>query len=295
MPDPQRPTSTPMEAPESDRLADAARAITPARILAGRVGPAYCTATQLRLRADHAAAVDAVRAEFEPREAWGTEFCARWEIVVAQSAASSKQEYLLRPDLGRRLSVASRESLARECPRDVDLQIAIGDGLSAAAVTEQVPKLLPILMERAIQRGMRCGRVVFVRYARVGLLNDLGEVLRPNVVVLLIGERPGLATAESLSAYLAFQPRPGDTDARRNLISNIHSRGVSTEEAAVRILALAGKLMALQRSGVDVKEDWSAPTSGLTDDTRAESSQYLRIAPSESPCLPPRSDSSHPD
>jgi ethanolamine ammonia-lyase small subunit len=94
-----------------------------------------------------------------------------------------------------------------------------------------------------------------VRYCRVGLLNDVGELLDPAVVVLLIGERPGLATAESLSTYLAYRPRPGDSDARRNLISNIHARGVSHPAAADRILALAEKMRSLQTSGVAVKED----------------------------------------
>jgi ethanolamine ammonia-lyase small subunit len=94
-----------------------------------------------------------------------------------------------------------------------------------------------------------------VRYCRVGVLNDVGELLNPEVVVLLIGERPGLATAESLSAYMAYRPRSGHTDAQRNLISNIHARGVGHEEAAARVLALAEMMRRLQGSGVAVKED----------------------------------------
>src|SRR5262249_20927309 len=109
------------------------------------------------------------------------------------------------------------------------------------------------------------GRPFAVRYCRVGVLNDVGELLDPAVVVLLIGERPGLATAESLSAYLAYRPRPGHTDAQRNLISNIHGRGVAPEAAAARTLTLAAKMKEMQPSGVAVKEELTEPTlSGAT-------------------------------
>ena len=105
-----------------------------------------------------------------------------------------------------------------------------------------------------------------MRHCRVGVLNDVGELLDPAVVVLLIGERPGLATAESLSAYMAYRPRPGHTDAQRNLISNIHARGIGPDEAAARILALADKMMRAKASGVAVKEEFAAP--GLPGDAR---------------------------
>jgi ethanolamine ammonia-lyase small subunit len=118
-----------------------------------------------------------------------------------------------------------------------------------------VPRLLPLLEEETRQRGWRFGQPFAVRYCRVGVLNDIGELLDPAVVVLLIGERPGLATAQSLSAYLAYRPRPGHTDAQRNLISNIHDRGIAPEEAARRVLVLAEKMCRLQASGVAVKED----------------------------------------
>jgi len=111
--------------------------------------------------------------------------------------------------------------------------------LRRAAVAAQVPGLLPLLADEARRRGWSFGRPFLVRHCRVGVLNDVGDLLRPEVAVLLIGERPGLATAESLSAYMAYRPRAGHTDAQRNLISNIHGRGVSLEEAARRVLALA--------------------------------------------------------
>jgi ethanolamine ammonia-lyase small subunit len=144
----------------------------------------------------------------------------------------------------------------------------IGDGLSAAAVARQVPRLLPLLEEEARQRGWRFGQPFVVRYCRVGVLNDIGELLDPAVVVLLIGERPGLATAESLSAYLAYRPRPGHTDAQRNLISNIHARGVTTEAAAQRILSLAERMRQAENSGVAIKEELPAPAHEQRDQLR---------------------------
>lgn len=240
--------------PSDDELARLA-ALTPARVAQGRAGPAYRTATQLALRAAHATAVDAVRAACDLKRDWGEPFVARWNLLEGQSEARSLDEHLLRPDLGRRLDHATRTRIVDACPARADLQIVIGDGLSATAVRVQVPRLLPRLHDLAAGRGMTVGRPIFLRYARVGLLNDLGDLLDPTVVVLLIGERPGMATAESLSAYLAYRPRGGHTDAQRNLISNIHDRGVPVDVAARRILALAVKLMHVKSSGVEVKED----------------------------------------
>jgi ethanolamine ammonia-lyase small subunit len=236
--------------PHLSELLQAVRDRTPARILVGRAGLAYRTATQLELRGDHAAALDAVHAELTLAK----EFVNRWEILEARTCARSKSEYLMRPDLGRRLDEPSRSAIAEHCPPHADLQVAIGDGLSAAAVAAQVPGLLPLLDDSARNRGWKFGKPFVIRLCRVGVLNDIGELLKAEVVVLLIGERPGLATAESLSAYLGYRPKPGDTDAQRNLISNIHARGVPIQTAARRILALADAMRRLQSSGVAVKE-----------------------------------------
>jgi ethanolamine ammonia-lyase small subunit len=238
-----------------EELLRAVRARTPARIFVGLVGPAYRTATWLGLRQDHAAALDAVHAELDLERDFGAEFVSRWGLFEVQTQARSKEEHLLRPDLGRRLDGPARVALRERCPARPALQVVIGDGLSAAAVAAQVPRLLPLLDEAARAEGLPPGRPFVVRYCRVGALNDVGEVLDPEVAVLLIGERPGLATAESLSAYLAYRPRPGHTDARRNLISNIHARGISPEEAARRVVALARKMRSLQTSGVEVKDE----------------------------------------
>src|SRR5262249_19490923 len=143
-----------------------------------------------------------------------------------------------------------------------DVQIVLGDGLSTTALTKQAPGLLPLLMENLKERGWSCGQSFVVRYCRVGVLNEVGALLDPGVVVLLIGERPGLATAESLSAYMAYRPHPSCTDADRNLISNIHSFGVGHGEAVSRIVGLIEQMREAKSSGVAVKENgriWELP------------------------------------
>lgn len=248
-------TRLPMPADDANGgLRERVRVRTAARLLEGRAGASYRTGTQLALRCDHAAAVDAVHEELDPSTAWGAEFLTRWGLFEVQSQATSKAEYLRRPDLGRRLSAPSEQRLQQECPRDVDLQVVVGDGLSARAAAVQVPRLLPLIAAGAQARNWRFGRPFVVRYCRVGIMNDIGRILAPRVVVLLVGERPGLATSESLSAYLAYRPREGHTDASRNLVANIHDRGASPESAARRIAALARKMCQEQTSGVSIKE-----------------------------------------
>jgi ethanolamine ammonia-lyase small subunit len=238
------------------------RAQTPARLLAGRSGAAYRTNTQLELREAHAAARDAVRAELNLLTNLGDDFVRKWNLFEARSQAATKDQYLLRPDLGRHLNDASRAEMTRRCTTGRDFQIVIGDGLSVTAVALQVPRLLPLICEGAKTRGWSVGEIFVIRHCRVGLLNEIGELLGPKVAVLLIGERPGLATAESLSAYMAYQPKASDSDANRNLISNIHARGVSTEQAAQRILNLAASMMKTQRSGCELREELPTVTRG---------------------------------
>lgn len=237
------------------------RARTPARLLSGRAGGSYRTGTQIELRDAHAAARDAVRTELDLIRDFGAALIERWKLFEVSSRASSKDEYLLRPDLGRAFNDQSREELQRRCPAGRRFQIAIGDGLSVTAVSAQVPGLLPLLCEGAEARGWAVGQTFVIRHCRVGILNEIGELLSPELVVLLIGERPGLATAESLSAYLAYRPQRNHSDANRNLISNIHVRGVSPKDAAARILRLAERMMDLGASGYQLREE--LPPAGL--------------------------------
>jgi ethanolamine ammonia-lyase small subunit len=243
------------QSPDLPELLKKLRAQTPARLLAGRSGAAYRTSTQMELREAHAAARDAVRAELSLVADLGEDFVRQWNLLELSSQAATKDEYLLRPDLGRHLDEASRLQLNRHCPAGQDLQISIGDGLSVTAVVTQILRLLPVLCDGARARGWSVGSISVIRHCRVGILNEIGELLKPRVAVLLIGERPGLATAESLSAYMAYRPKTSDTDAHRNLISNIHARGVSPEYAARRILNLAALMMKTRESGCHLREE----------------------------------------
>ena len=236
-------------------FAEALRASTPARVLVGRAGLAQPTHVQLALREDHAAALDAVWSELDIHGALGPDLVARLELFETKTLVGDRAEYLRRPDLGRRLDERSRAEIRRRCRTGCDLQVVIGDGLSAAAVAAQVPELLGLLLDGALERGWSVGQVFAVRGCRVGVLNEVGDLLSPVVAVLLLGERPGLLTAESLSAYMAYRPLPGHTDAQRNLVCNIHAAGIRPHRAAGRILALAERMRELGCSGTAVKEE----------------------------------------
>jgi ethanolamine ammonia-lyase small subunit len=249
--DDENKLAPPLEWPEIIRKI---RERTPARIFVAR-GLAYSTKMSLELRGAHASAVDAVWREFDLQKDLPPEFVAKWNLFQVSSKAESKSQFLLRPDLGRTLSDTAKDLIDQRCPKSPDLQIVIGDGLSSAAVSAQVPSLFQLLQQKFQDNGWSVGQCFVVRYSRVGIMNAIGDLLSPRVIVLLIGERPGLATAESLSAYMAYSPRAGHTDADRNLISNIHARGVRIEDAAGRIVNLAAQMMTLKRSGTTLKEE----------------------------------------
>lgn len=145
-------------------------------------------------------------------------------------------------------------------------------------VSKQAAPLLELLQEQAEDRGWKTGQRFVIRHCRVGILNEIGALLVPRVVILLIGERPGLATAESLSAYLAYRPGKSHTDANRNLISNIHSRGVSPPAAALRIANLAARMMTVGSSGYQLREELASLVKGIDVPVCAKSEDLERIA-----------------
>ncbi|MFT3880985.1 MAG: ethanolamine ammonia-lyase subunit EutC [Gemmatales bacterium] len=236
-------------------VAQQALARTPARLFVGRAGTGYPTHTALKLRADHAAARDAVYQQVDLERDFGAERISSYGLFTTQTQARTRTEYLMRPDRGRLFDVASQELIQRECPPSAGLQIVLGDGLSASAVAQHGARLLDVFRDKASDQSWKLGRPFLIRFCRVGIMNEIGRLLHPQVVVLLIGERPGLVQSESLSAYLAYRPVPGHTDAQRNLISNIHPQGVSLDEAAERILHLAARMREEQCSGVMIKEE----------------------------------------
>ncbi|OZF52174.1 hypothetical protein CH293_12460 [Rhodococcus sp. 14-2470-1b] len=246
---------------------------TPARIRVGRAGTSYPTSLLLQLRADHASARDAVHSAVDYRSGELERVLAGRDPIHLVSAAGSRERYLVRPDLGRVLDTESRSELRHRGTKDADIQIVLGDGLSGTAVARQVPLVLPGLLDGASARGWTVGRVITVENCRVGIMNDIGATLGSGVVVLLIGERPGLRAADSLSAYMAWRPGPGNTDADRNLVANIHARGVGPVDSVARILDLAAQMHSRRYSGVAIKENLALAaedhTAGRTDLTRS--------------------------
>jgi ethanolamine ammonia-lyase small subunit len=240
--------------PLSGALRRAVSDVTPARVFLGGSATSYPTAAWLQLRADHAAARDALAARLDLDDPALADFVDRYHPIRLVTEVTSPAQYLVRPDLGRRLSEGSRRVLAEGPDRAVDIGLVLGDGLSAKAVVRHGPALVDALVGGAQRRGWTTGRPVVVEFCRVGVLNDLGPLLRAEVVVLLIGERPGLGVVDSLSAYLAYRPGPGCTDAERNLISGIHDRSTPVPVAARRVLDLIGALRDARCSGVAVKE-----------------------------------------
>lgn len=242
-----------LRSPEISETVRRIRARTPARILVGRTGASYRTSIQLDLREAHAAARDAVRGELTLSAIFDAPFIQAGNLCEVSTRARDKNQYLLRPDLGRRFDDPSQVILQQRCSPDAGLLIAIGDGLSVSAVCSQVPSLLPLLLKGAMQcQWSTSGAIPVIRHCRVGILNELGELLNPTVAVLLIGERPGLASAESLSAYMAYRPRANHSDVNRNVISNIHPRGLSPAQAAERILTLAALMRKNSASGYPI-------------------------------------------
>ena len=230
-------------------------ALTPARIALGRVGPSLPTRDVLALALDHARARDAVRLPFDA-EGVAAEIAARgFAGVIVESQAADRASYLRRPDLGRRLSAPSRRALEARAAAGEPIAVVIADGLSSAAVHAHAAPLVAELAARLRDDGLRSGPVVIARQARVALGDEIGEMLGAEMVILLVGERPGLSSPDSLGAYLTFQPRVGRTDAERNCVSNIRPAGLSYAEAAHRIAWLTREALRCGWSGVALKDE----------------------------------------
>jgi ethanolamine ammonia-lyase small subunit len=229
---------------------------TPARIGLGRVGGSLPTQALLDFELAHALARDAVHASFDAdalARALRTDgFC---DAVIVRSQARNRMEYLLRPDLGRTLDEASGDRLAELSKKDCELAIVIADGLSALAPSRHA---IPLLQQLRATQEFENVTVVIANQARVALGDAIGERLRAQAVLVLIGERPGLSSPDSLGAYLTWAPHIGRTDAERNCVSNIRPEGLSYAEAAQRLLYLLHQARRLQLSGIGLKDDSEA-------------------------------------
>lgn len=225
----------------------AMKAKTPARLGIGRAGSRYKTITALRVRADHAAAQDSVFSDVSE------EFVQRNHFVAVQTLCENKDDYLTRPDKGRKFSPETAETIKKCYPRGVKVIVMVGDGLSSAAIEANVEDCIPAIKQGLKLEGIELGDILFVKYCRVGAMDDVGEMTDAEVICLLVGERPGLVTAESMSAYLAYKPRLGIAEAKRNVISNIHKGGTNAVEAGAHIAKLISRMLKEKASGVDLK------------------------------------------
>jgi len=231
------------------------RHLTPARVGLGRAGASLPTSALLEFTLDHARARDAVHAGFDISAiASGLDALGLQTLQVC-SRAQSRKDYLRRPDLGRKLDDASWESLGSGRRGRCDLAIVIGDGLSPSAVNAHAVGLVWRLIAALAPGGIELGPVVVASGARVALGDEIGALLGARMVAMLIGERPGLSAPHSLGAYLTFAPRTGCTDAMRNCVSNIHSAGLSYDEAAFKIAWLVREGLARGVTGVMLKDE----------------------------------------
>ncbi|WP_371349010.1 ethanolamine ammonia-lyase subunit EutC [Ancylobacter sp. IITR112] len=229
--------------------------VTPARIALGRAGTGLPTREVLRFALAHAQARDAVHLPFEAarmaREIAGLGF----ETVEVTSAAPARDAYLRRPDLGRRLSDESRARLAARAGAPVDLALVVADGLSSTAIHAQAVPFLAAFKARIAEAGWSLAPVCVASQARVALGDEVGEALNASACVVLIGERPGLSSPDSLGLYLTFAPRAGRSDAERNCISNVRGEGLSHEHAAFKLAWLLKEALARRLTGVTLKDE----------------------------------------
>lgn len=230
-------------------------ALTPARIAIGRAGGSLPTREVLSFALAHAQARDAVHAHFDRAEIAGRLRQLGLDPVEVESRARDRATYLRRPDLGRQLDEASRGRIESATDgKDCDLAIMIGDGLSAIAAAAHAPTVVGALLPHLKTLGLKLGPVVVAEGARVALGDAVGALLRARLVAVLIGERPGLSAADSLSVYLTFAPRSGRTDAERNCISNIRPGGHPPDAAAQNLAWLIDAALELQVTGVALKD-----------------------------------------
>ncbi len=223
------------------------KARTPARIGVGRAGARYKTITQLRVRADHAAAQDSVFSDV-PESFWQEQ---HWTFV--QTMCKDKDEYLTRPDLGRRFDESQQAIIKKVCGTNPRVLIVIGDGLSSTAVMTNAPDCAAAIRQGLSTYGVEVGESLFIKYCRVGASDAIGQITGAELVCMLVGERPGLTTAESMSAYITYKPYPGIPEAKRTVVSNIHRQGTPAVEAGAHIAELLKTMLEKKASGIDLR------------------------------------------
>ena len=220
---------------------------TPARLGVGRAGARYKTMSMLRVRADHAAAQDAVFSDVSE------EFVKKNNFVFVKTLCKDKDEYLTRPDLGRRFGKEELELIKKTCGQSPKVLIIVGDGLSSSAIEANVEDMIPALKQGLSMYQINVPPILFIKYARVGAMDDIGQATDADVICMLVGERPGLVTAESMSAYICYKPKHGVPESKRTVISNIHRGGTTPVEAGAHAAELIKKMLDKKVSGIELK------------------------------------------
>ena len=217
---------------------------TPARLGSGKAGPRYKTLTMLRFRADHAAAQDAVFSELD------ADFAKEHDLLPTKTRCSSKEEYLTRPDLGRCFDEHNAKTIKGVIDTPPRVQLVVGDGLSSAAIRANAMDCLQSIRDGLKIRGIETGKTIFVKYCRVGAGDAIGDITGCELVCVLVGERPGLVTDKSMSAYITYRPHTGVSESSRTVVSNIHAQGTPAVEAGAYVAELIGKILTKKVSGV---------------------------------------------
>ncbi|MDY2970822.1 MAG: ethanolamine ammonia-lyase subunit EutC [Butyricicoccus pullicaecorum] len=224
------------------------KANAPCRLGIGKAGARYKTDPMLQFRAAHSAAQDAVFNDVDH------DFVEKqMGLFIVQTQCENKDVYLTRPDLGRKLSPEAVATLKEKCKKSPTVQIYVADGLSSAAVAANIADLLPAIMQGLQSYRIDVGTPFFVKFGRVGVMDEISELLGAEVTCTLIGERPGLITAESMSAYIAYKATVGMPEARRTVVSNIHKNGTIPAEAGAHIAEIIKIMLEKKASGTDLK------------------------------------------
>ncbi len=217
---------------------------TPARLGLGKAGPRYKTLSMLRFRADHAAAQDAVFSQVPE------DYAGNHGMAEVQTRCRDKDEYLTRPDLGRCFDEENQRKIRAAVPGKPRVQIVVGDGLSSAAILANAADCMAAIRDGLKVRGIDTGDAIFVRYCRVGAGDAVGDVTGCELVCVLVGERPGLVTDKSMSAYITYKPHTGVSESSRTVVSNIHAQGTPAVEAGAHIAELIETILKKRVSGV---------------------------------------------
>ncbi|PJI09365.1 MULTISPECIES: ethanolamine ammonia-lyase subunit EutC [Clostridium] len=233
--------------PEDMEMCKILKESTPARICVGRAGTRFKTNTLLKFRADHAVAMDAVWSSVDEN------LIDELKFLKVQTLVKDKEEYITRPDLGKKFSFETTDYIKEKCINAPEVQIIAGDGLSSTAINANLKDVYSIVTDGLKSKGYSVGTPIFVKYSRVATMDKISEALNAKVTIILIGERPGLATGESMSCYMAYEASSNKPESQRTVISNIHRNGTPPVEAGAQIVHLIELMMQEKKSGVELR------------------------------------------